>query len=145
MRGAVLESACAIGTRTRDQTVDVESLFAHEWGQGGAGQPNPLSLQLADCTLSNPGEEQVASRYFRIAFDGPSTHEMFAVEGSAKGLALQVADANGRVLRPGVSLPLSARIPEDRVFSYSMRLVSDGGPITFGDYHSTVRFKLDYF
>ncbi len=145
LRGAVLESACAISTLTRDQVIEVKSLFTREWLGGGRSEVNPISLRLDHCTLSYPGKALPASRFFRIAFDGRSSQGLFAVEGQARGLALQVGDGHGKVFLPGVLLPMTERIPEDRVLNYSMRLVADSEAVVFGDYHSTLRFKMDYF
>lgn len=143
--GAVLESACAISTLTRDQVIEVESLFADEWGREGRAAVNPISLRLVHCSLSMPGKALPASQYFRMTFEGRPVRGLFAVEGQAQGLALQVADRDGHVLRPGAALSIGERIPEDRVLNYSMRLVVDAGAVVFGDYHATLRFRLDYF
>lgn len=145
LSGAVLESACAISTLTRDQVIEVKSLLTREWLGGGRSEANPIALRLDHCTLSSPGKALPASRFFRLAFDGRSAQGLFAVEGRAKGLALQVVDGQGNVFRPGVALSQGGRIPEDRVLSYSIRLVADGRAVVFGDYHSTLRFKMDYF
>ncbi len=144
VRGAVIESACAIGTAARDQAV--------EWGRSVDGRQrqaqlvsSPLLLRLVGCALSKPGVERRAAQYFQMTFEGRAHDGVFVVGSGRQQVAIQIADNEGRIANPGEPVPRDVFIPQDRVLNYSMSRVNAGPQAVAERGASVLRFRLDYF
>ncbi len=58
---------------------------------------------------------------------------------------MQIIDDKGNVSNPGVVSPEINIIPAEMKLNYALRLVGNGKTLRAGTYHSSVRFKLDYY
>ncbi|CAI0696831.1 fimbrial protein [Serratia quinivorans] len=145
MQGAVIETACAIDTDSRDQTIDMSVLPLGQIIRDGQGLTQPFTINLVNCVLGKIDDKQPDWQRFQVTFDGREDNGLFGVEGRAKGIALQITDDAGNVASPGEPLPAVAILEGDRQLKYSLRLMGNNQVLRAGEYTSTVRFKMDYY
>lgn len=146
MNGTILDSACSVDTASRDQTIDMLTQPASDIISAGEGLPRPFSIRLVNCTLNRTSAQPLPDwQYFQVTFDGEHDGQAFGVDGQARGIALQIRDAQDVVAVPGEPMPAGNIAPGDLVMNYTLRLVGDGESMQPGDYHTTIRYKLDYY
>lgn len=145
MQGAILETACAIDTSSRDQTITMATMPVSQISRDGVGSMRLFVVKLVNCTLVRLDPKQPNWQNFQITFDGVADTGGFNLEGEAKGVALQIADERGHIAIPGVPMPAIGITPGDRYLNYTLRLISNKKILKPGDYFSTVRFKMDYY
>lgn len=140
IQGSIVDSACTIAPGEEEQTVDmaappVDDIIIHDQGYS-----NDFEIKLVNCEQENPERLSLAWQYFQLTFDGDTEGELFGVRGTASGVALQLNDAVGNVIRPGEPLRLDGMNQR-----YSIKLVANDPIFLAGEYFSSVRYKLDYF
>lgn len=145
MHGAIIETACAIDTLSRDQTIEMGTLPLSQIARDGRGLPQLFAVQLVRCSLIRHNASLSNWRHFKITFDGRNDAGLFAVDGQAKGVALEIIDDKGNVALPGSPLPASRILAGDMRLNYSLRLVSNQQVLHPGNYTSALRFKMDYY
>ncbi|MGQ8775438.1 fimbrial protein [Serratia sp. NA_112.1] len=145
MQGRIIASACAIDTESRDQTINLGHMPISRIIRDGQGESHPFSIKLVNCVLERSATAQADWRYFEITFDGENDSGLFGLYGEAKGIALQITDAQGQSAIPGKPLSKSEIEPKAMMLSYSMRLVGNNQIVESGRYYSTVRYKMDYY
>ena len=145
MQGAILYTACAISTGSREQVIDMDIAPISEIRNSGRSTERDFSIDLVNCLFTNDGTGQGRMNYFNITFDGNSEGDVFSVGGEAKGIALQISDAQGHLAFPGIMLPAKEIDHKAMKLNYVMRLVSNNKPVKAGEYFSAIRFKLDYY
>lgn len=145
MQGAIIDTACAIATESREQTVEMDIIPISEITRDGQGRSVPFSIELINCVLERADKHLPDWKQFRITFDGHVDGEMFGINGNASGLALRITDAVGNIARPGEALPPVNILPGNYRLNYAMTLISNQRPLKAGDYFSSVRFKMDYY
>lgn len=143
MQGSIVDTACAIDTGSYEQSIDMGILPIGLLRQAGQGPLQPFSITLIGCHLIPWDGEQWQT--FSVTFEGDANGQWFTVSGPAKGVALQLHDAAGRIVYPGQATPKQDIQPGDYVLNYGLRLVSDKTPLRPGEYKTTIRFKLDYY
>lgn len=145
MQGAIIETACAIDTGSRYQTIDMATLPFGQIIREGRGQSLAFRIHLVNCVLGRINPALPDWRRFQITFDGSPDTGGFGVSGAARGVALQITDERGYIATPGEALPAVNIMPGEMLLNYSLRLVGNQQVLRAGDYYSTVRFKLDYY
>jgi type 1 fimbria pilin len=145
MTGAIIDTACAIDIGSRTQSIVLPTLPVGQLIREGQGPTHPFAIRLVNCTLSRPDPREPNWQTFQVTFDGPADGTRFRIAGAAQGIALQIADGDGRVALPGIALPLQAVKPGTLVLPYTLRLVGNTQPLQPGDYRAAIRFKLDYY
>ncbi|MBD8162655.1 type 1 fimbrial protein [Erwinia persicina] len=145
MFGAIIETACAIDTLSRDQTIDMGLLPVSQIARNGQSVNHPFSIQLVNCILSKNDKNLPQWQHFQITFDGHRDDQAFSIAGDAQGIALQIADSSGNIATPGKPLPLAELTTNNMLLNYSLRLVSNNRLLRAGEYYSTVKFKMDYY
>ncbi|MBU9828521.1 type 1 fimbrial protein [Rahnella sp. FC061912-K] len=145
MVGAIIETACAIDTFSRDQTINMGSLPISYIARDGQGLIKPFSIRLVNCVLARQDTSLPDFRHFQISFDGSADAGLFGIDGAAKGVSLQLTDSQGNIAMPGVPLPAGQISAKEMLLNYSLRLVSNHQLLRAGEYTSTVKFKLDYY
>ncbi|MEL5306777.1 fimbrial protein [Serratia nevei] len=145
MQGAIFDAACAIATESREQIIDMHTLPTAEIIQRGQGGTHPFAIKLINCVLIQHDREPPNGNYFRMAFDGEADGELFRIQGSAKGIALQILDEKGNVAIPGIPFSYGETSSNAMQLKYNLRLVSNSTPLHAGEYSSALRFKLDYY
>ena len=104
-----------------------------------------FKCRLLDCTIVHPDPDKSNQQHFVVTFDGAADGNNFAVNGEAEGVAMQIIDDKGNASTPGVASPEINIIPAEMKLNYALRLVGNGKTLRAGTYHSSVRFKLDYY
>jgi len=145
MQGSVTEAACAISTSSRDQTVEMSVMPISELLQNKQGSHRSFSIHLVNCVLGRIDSNLPDWQRFQVTFDGIDDRGLFGINGQARGVALQISDAEGNIAMPGVPLPSIAIIEGERQLNYSLRLIGNKKEIRPGDYSSTIRFKMNYY
>ncbi|HHQ4314452.1 TPA: fimbrial protein [Serratia fonticola] len=145
MQGAVIETACAIDTDSRDQTIDMSVLPLSQIMRDGQGLTRPFSIRLVNCVLDRIDDNLPQWQRFQVTFDGRVDNGLFGVDGQAQGVALQLTDRYGNIIMPGNPTSLPDIVVGERELNYSLRLVSNQQTLRSGEYTSTIRFKMDYY
>lgn len=145
MQGAIIDTACAIAAGSRDQVIDMDRVPVADIMRDGQGGSRAFSIELINCVLSRAEKKGADWQYFQVTFDGNADGGLFGIEGEAKGVGLQIADASGNIARPGSPLPNGDISPGSMRLNYEMRLVANKQPLRAGGYSSSVRFKIDYY
>ncbi|EIT7186890.1 MAG: fimbrial protein [Serratia marcescens] len=145
MEGSILDTACAIEAGSRDQSVDMSTLPLSQIIRDGVGVKRPFTIRLINCVRARPDPTLPDWQRFRVTFDGEGHNGLFQVQGSARGVALQITDTQGNIALPGKALPAGDIIPGNMSLNYSLRLVGNQQVLRAGEYRSAVRFKLDYY
>ncbi|CAI0905637.1 PAP fimbrial minor pilin protein precursor [Serratia proteamaculans] len=145
MQGSIIETACAIDTQSRDQTIDMDTAPVSQIARDGQGVSRQFSIRLINCLLERADPTLPDWRRFQVTFDGRADTGGFGVEGAASGVALQISDTAGNIANPGQALPAGDITPGDKTLNYSMRLVGNQQVLKAGEYYSTLRFKMDYY
>ncbi|WP_049613762.1 fimbrial protein [Yersinia pekkanenii] len=145
MEGSITDTACAIDPGSLEQTIDMAILPIGQLAQNGMGNEHPFEIRLLDCRLADADPAKSNSQHFAVSFDGAADGSHFAVYGEAEGIAMQIIDDKGNLSTPGIQSPDINIIPADMKLNYALRLVGNGKMLRAGTYHSSVRFKLDYY
>ncbi|HFF8948028.1 fimbrial protein [Serratia marcescens] len=145
MQGAIIDTACAIATESREQIINMDITPISEIARDGKGRAVPFSIELINCVLERPGKKQPSWSQFQITFDGKAEGDLFSVNGDISGVGLRIADSAGNIAVPGTPLPLRDIIPGSYQLNYGITLLSNKQPLKAGSYFSSVRFKMDYY
>ncbi|KFA84174.1 hypothetical protein N037_22155 [Enterobacter sp. EGD-HP1] len=146
MKGSILDSACAIDLGSQYQDIGMAPVPVGQILRDGRGTDVPFTIQLVNCTLQHWRPDKPDWSTLQVTFDGATAgNDAFRVKGSAGGVGLQIADIDGTTARPGVAMPARALEAGGMRLNYVLRLVADQAAPRAGDYHATLRFKLDYF
>lgn len=146
VQGTIIDTPCAIKVDSRDQVINLMTLPLDQIVRDGVGPSKVFSIQLENCVLES-GDPNLQDRsHFRVTFDGPVTdNNLFALHGDALGIGLEIMDAAGNRMQPGIASSSGQLQPGPMRLDYSLRLVGNHQRLRAGAYRTTVRFKLDYF
>lgn len=145
MQGAIIDTACAIATESREQIVAMEVTPIADIVRDGKGKEVPFSIELVNCVLERADTKLPDWRQFQVTFDGRNEGDVFGINGDASGLAIKITDSTGNIARPGMPLPALNILPGNYRLNFSMALVSNKQELKAGSYFSSVRFKMDYY
>ncbi|CAI1542733.1 TPA: fimbrial protein [Serratia fonticola] len=145
MTGSIIETACAIDTDNRDQTIEMGTLPLSHIARDGQDIVLPFSIKLVNCVLARNDSLLTDWHHFQLTFDGDEDSGHFGIKGDAKGIALKIVDSGGNIARPGRQLPVADIVPNEMILNYSLQVVSNNQLLRVGDYTSTVKFKIDYY
>ncbi|WP_368925990.1 fimbrial protein [Serratia marcescens] len=145
MQGAIIDTACAIATESREQIIDMNIIPLSQIMSDGRGGTIPFSIELVNCVLERADKKLPDWNQFQITFDGKAEGDLFGVNGDASGIALRIADSAGNIAVPGAPLPLQDITPGNYRLNYGITLLSNKQPLKAGSYFSSVRFKMDYY
>lgn len=145
MQGAIIDTACAIATGSREQTIDMDTVPVGDIMRDGQGNTRPFSIELIHCELARLDSGLPDWRQFQVTFDGETDGKLFGVQGEAKGVALEITDFRGNKALPGTPLPAGELTPGAMTLEYAMRLVSNNKVLKAGEYTSVLRLKMDYY
>ncbi|HFZ1934505.1 type 1 fimbrial protein [Serratia marcescens] len=145
MQGAIIETACAIATESREQLIDMKNTALTDIVGGANGKSVPFSIELVNCVVERADKSLPDWKQFQITFDGHADGEAFGVNGDISGVALKITDAAGNIARPGRPLPPMEIIPGNYRLNFTLALIANNRPLKAGSYFSSVRFKMDYY
>jgi type 1 fimbria pilin len=142
--GSIVDSGCVIRVGNDNQTVAMQAVAMHGLLQGDATLQTPLNIYISNC-IAAPLKGTESLQAFRLTFDGESEGRHFIVQGAAKGVALQIRDAEGRLITPGMLLQSNALPAGNLTLNYFLRLVGSGQSLQSGNYHSTIKLNIQHF
>lgn len=146
MKGSIIDTACAIELGSQYQDIGMVPVPTGQIVRDGRGSDVPFSIKLENCSLKRRLQERPDWTTLQVTFDGASVgNSLFGVAGGAAGVGLQIADAQGVLAVPGVAMPALALQDGSMRLDYVLRLVSGRDALRPGEYHTALRFKLEYF
>lgn len=150
--GQLVDSACALESDSAHQTIEMDVTAMGQLIRQGNSVPHPFSLRLVKCSLSRPDPSRPGNylpdwQHVRVTFEGraDSASGLFDVEGTSEGVALRIADSQGRTSTSGVPMRLTPLTGEDQELLYTLQLVGNGRAMAVGSHRTAVRFRLEYF
>lgn len=145
MVGGIVDTGCAMRVGNEGQTVIFQPAALHGLIRGDASFQQPLNIYLSDCGTANSGSSVRPSPALELTFEGESNGRDFSVQGAAQGIALQIKDARGKLVTPGMLLEDSSRIAGTLAFNYFLELVGTGNTLQAGNYHATIKLSIQHF
>ncbi|CAI0967876.1 PAP fimbrial minor pilin protein precursor [Serratia quinivorans] len=104
---------------------------------------HPFSINLINCTLMRENKDDWTA--FQITFEGQSDGKYFALQGGAKGLAIEIQDDRGHIAAPGVPMAQHPITQGERTLNYHLRLVGNSELLQVGNHFALIKYKLDYY
>lgn len=144
MEGAILSSACDITTGDNAQTVAMGSETRGHMKRTGQGEPHPFSISLTHCALAQ-ADDPAPWQVLQVTFDGEREDGLFRVGGMASGVALELTDSRGAVIRPGEAVSYRQAAADDIRLDYYLTLKTTTRELMAGDYRAVIRYRVDYF
>lgn len=145
MTGSIVDTGCVMRVGSEGQTVTFQPAALHGLVRGDASFQQPLNIYLSDCGTSSIDSNARASRALELTFEGESNGRYFDVQGAAQGIALQIKDARGNLITPGMLLEESSRITDTLALNYFLVLVGNGNALQAGNYHATIKLSIQHF
>jgi fimbrial protein len=144
MEGTILSSACDIDTGDGYQTVEMGSETRGHMARVSEGEPHPFSIALTNCSLAE-ADNPLPWQFIRITFDGDKSDGLFKVSGVASGVALELTDSNGKIIRPGETVPYQKLTADEIRLDYQIKLKTTMRELMVGDYQAILRYRVEYF
>lgn len=141
MEGSIFSTPCDMNTGNDYQVIEMPTDTRTHIKRVGEGEPKNFSIYLTNCSL----DLAESSQYLRIIFDSDEDTGLFRVNGSASGVALELMDRNGNVIRPGIATPYQQVSDDDNRFDYQLRLKSNMRNLMVGEYSAIIRYRVEYF
>jgi P pilus assembly protein, pilin FimA len=145
MLGSIVETPCGIDTSKKDQSIDMGVNPISLIARYGQGKPQPFSIKLVNCRFKHNDISSSDRNYFTVIFDGHSDNGLFALNGKANGVALQLIDVEGNISQPGKPMPIGNINVANTELNYMLKLVSNQQSLRSGTFYTTLRFKIDYY
>lgn len=148
MKGAIVDTACAIDIGTIDQTINMGVLPASYIREVGKGPKKEFEIKLVNCRWEKYGKNNQNNNEWSsldITFDGPSNGNNFTLFGEARGVQLALNTELGEKIIPGKALNAVGRRPGIVIFKYQMQLVTDYNFVLPGNYQVLLKFKINYY
>lgn len=145
LSGVILDAACSVKLESQDQTVAMAPTAISGMVNGETTVQQSFTLELVNCGPSRATAGQASGNPLTLIFEGIADGPHFLSQGSAQGVALRIQDRRGNAITPGV--PVREHIPPsgDMTLAYLLRLSGTGSALKAGDYHITVRLRMNYF
>lgn len=144
MNGTIISSACDIDTGDGYQAIAMPTATRAHIKRSGEGFSQEFSILLKNCSLDSENDA-TAGQTVNIIFDGDEDAGMFRVNGHARGVALELLDRNGTVIRPGKAMPLQQTYMIDNRLEYRFKIKNNMRDIVVGDYNAIIRYRIEYF
>ncbi|HEY3982421.1 fimbrial protein [Cedecea sp.] len=145
LSGSIFSPTCNIDSESRDQTVDFGQLAARPEDSTSrvASSQTAFTLRLVNCDLQLLKNQSVDVLLTGI----PSQYDprMLAVDGDAKGIAIEIADSRHRIIPPGIAVNVATLIAGDNELTFNTSLHIFGKRVGAGEFNSTAQILLRYF
>lgn len=139
--GTLVADPCQVDMDSADQTVEMWPVATSTFINNETSGPKDFSIQLYDCDLSMGSQVSVVFQGDKDSRDP----DLFAISGTAEGVALTIFDSNGKRVLPYArqdSVPLSGT---EVSLKWQARLQTVAGRnVTEGEYLAVVTFLLEY-
>ncbi|MNJ66039.1 Fimbria A protein precursor [compost metagenome] len=149
-KGSIIASPCTIAQESQYQTIEMDQVSNVALKDGGKSIPTPFRIQLRGCEL---GSIKTAT----ATFTGPpsfANSDMLALNGTAKGVSLGIADNKGDLIKLGSASPAQSLSNGDTYLQFQAYLQGDqttpekGDPVAAvivpGDFETFANFTLAY-
>ena len=146
MQGEIIDTACAIATGDENQTVSFGAVPISQLAADGHSVTVPLVIHLINCSLNGTDVQGYDHwKDVHIIFQGMSRDgQIFTLQGSGRGEALVIRDGKGIMAKPGKALPEGNIEPGTMTLRYEMQLVVNKEALHPGDFHTTIRYFMEY-
>lgn len=156
VNGALTESACRLEMSNARQDIWLgETGTAQLGGQGAQGTPVAVELRLKDCLRTPASQRDERTGALRWANNQPAVTVSFTAVADSdnpqlvkalgvSGLALRLADPNGRDVRLGSRGEPLFLTPGQSSLIYTVTPERTRAPLLAGAYRATVDFRLSY-
>lgn len=139
--GTLIADPCQVDTDSEDQTVELKTVATKTFINHEQSAATPFSVWLRECDLSM-GSQVTVTFYGQKDEANPA---LFAVDGTAKGIALALSDDSGKAVTPGSEQQPHELNDGDTELKWEARIQSTAGSqVTEGDFVSVVTFSLEY-
>ena len=139
--GTLITDPCEVKTESEDQTIEFNPISARRFIDHNESTPVSFSIWLRECDLSLG--EQVS-----VTFYGENTGlnpALFAVTGTAEGIAMAITDSSGHPVLPGESQDQITLVKGDNQLMWQARIQSTvGQQVKEGEFQSVLTFSLEY-
>ncbi|HHJ1299318.1 PAP fimbrial minor pilin protein precursor [compost metagenome] len=143
--GSIVDSACNMRVGSDRQTIAFKPMTLNGLLNGDTSSQHSLTLYISDCIASEKPNDTDVSQRFKLTFEGQPNGKYFAIEGIAKGIALQIKDRQGKLVSPGMVLEHNELSTDSLMLNYSLTLVGVGHALEAGDYHATIKLNIQHF
>lgn len=144
INGRIFDTPCNIDPESQTKSLEL-GVVPLDAINVGTETIYPFSIQLVNCSLTSSTSNVHVPQYFQISFDGENQNNNFAVQGQARGIALEIKDSSGNSVYPGKILPVYSNASSTMKLDYSLRVVKSHEDFRVGGFSSTIKFKLDYY
>lgn len=149
MIGEVLATGCSIAFPDRYQTILLGEIPVKDLTSSRDRIVRQFQIHLDNCAaFGYQDKRRDIDPAIRIRFDGmrdTRNSSYFLPSGSGKGMVFSLRDERNEILSPGeYSQAIFDRSHNQQVLNFTLESVSDGTPVTAGDYSIVLRFNVDY-
>ncbi|WP_455426045.1 fimbrial protein [Dryocola sp. LX212] len=139
--GALVADPCRVETDSEAQTVEFGAIPSKTFIDAVQTVPKTFHVHLKECDLSLGSQVS-------FTFSGEkdaSEPTLFRVSGSARGIALAIADSEGRAVTPDGEQQAVTLTEGDNTLTWQTRVQSTAGRhVGEGEFSSVVIFALRY-
>lgn len=139
INGEIVEAPCAIHPEYNQQKINIKDISVDKIIHEGAGEWHPFSIRLINCGQS------LGNYNGTVTFEGEAKGSYFMLQGDSRGLAIEVKDENGKIIRPGIATLLIASPHSERQLNYSLRLTGTQEKLEAGQHFALLKYRLDYY
>ncbi|QBC03389.1 fimbrial protein [Enterobacter cloacae] len=139
--GQVVSSACALHPESHEQYLVTDSISVGHLIRHGSSDAHPFDIRLINCLIQEKNKESA----FQITFEAGSDSYYFPLQGSSRGIVIEIQDDRGYTARPGIPMAPHPILSDNKTLKYSLRLVGNGELLEFGDHFASIKYKLDYY
>ena len=140
LKGAILESACAISPDNVYQTIELGTIPLKMLERDGISQAYPFKIKLINCLFSD--DVSHGGKSIEVTFIGFGNKSSEALSDS--GVSLMVRDGNGHMITPGIPVSDIKIHKGEMMLKYSVYLVANGKQVISGKYHATINILVSY-
>lgn len=139
--GTLVADPCQVDMESASQTVEMWPVATQTFINNETSGPKDFAIHLRECDLSLGSQVSVTF----LGEKNILNPDLFAVDGTAEGVALTIFEHTGKRIIPGEKQKAVALIGGDMTLQWQARLQSTvGKDVTEGEYQAIVTFQLEY-
>jgi len=139
--GTLVADPCELHVDSEDQIVDFRNVPSKTFIKYHRSERERFSIRLTECDLSL-GDTVTVTFNGNEDLDQPG---LFAVTGTAAGIAIAVEDADGTPVLPGVAMRPAALTAGDTILNFQAFISGpDHSRVREGDFECVTVFLLEY-
>lgn len=145
LAGSIVDSACSIRVGNASQAIVFKPTALGGLVRGDTSHQQNLSIYISDCIASSSSDNGDSSQRFILTLESEREGKNFSIHGAAQGIALQIKDEQGKLVSPGMLLEHSTPSIDMLMLNYTLSLVGSGHALKAGDYHATIKLRVQHF